>query len=185
VSATGTFFGIQLAVQSPPGDPWRGKVCDIVRQHQRDLAVVDKRVLYGALANLLVEAAPRWTLGFWDFIAGGQSEFDDWVRGLEDDARERWQPDASGAPMDQALVSVVVLLEPGGNAARIAGDRCDIPESDWRTRDTYVHLVETLPMLSFPTVRGDGVYVTPGGPDLAFSRRELEGEGYEYLLAME
>jgi len=27
--------------------------------------------------------------------------------------------------------------------------------------------------------------VTPGGADLAFSRQELEGEGYDYLLAIE
>jgi len=175
------FFGIQLAVQSPPGDPWRSQLRELVRRHQRDLRIADQRVLYGALANLLHDALPRAALGYWDFVADGAGEYADWVKGLEDDSLETWAPD-HGAQNDHVLATAVFLLPQDQPSAMLVGERCDLPESTWMHRATFAHLLETLTMLRFRSVRSDAVYVTPGGPDLAFSLRELQGKGYEYLL---
>ncbi|MFY9343101.1 MAG: hypothetical protein WAT39_11460 [Planctomycetota bacterium] len=179
------FFGLQLAVQSPPHDPWRSRLLRVVRQHVRDLPLADKRGLWGSVANLLLDALDRCPLGFWDFVPDGRSEYDDWVKGIEDDSAEPWVADATGARQDHVLVSAMFLLPAERASAELVGEQCDLPEEQWRQRATFRQLVETLPQLDFATVRGDAVYVTPGSDRHAFSLRELQGEGYDYLLAIE
>jgi hypothetical protein len=176
------FFGMQVAVQSPPHDPWRERLQRLVRQHMKDLALADKRGLWGAVANALLEAVGRCNLGFWDLIPDGRGEYDDWVQGIEDDSAEPWVPDASGARMDHVLVSAMFLLPAHGASARLVGERCDLPEEEWSHRATWRHLFATLPLLDFASVRGDAVALTPGSERLAFSLRELRGDGYDYLL---
>ena len=178
------FFGMQLAVQAVPHDPWRTRLCSLVRAHNRDLVVQDLRGLYGALGNLLLDATTRMPLAFWDLIPNGRSEYDDWVRGIEDDSAETWQPDRSGARMDHILVSVMLLLPADGHSAELVGERCDLPESTWTTRPAIRQLIEILPQLDFASVRGNAIYVTPGGDREAFSLRELRGDGYDYLLPL-
>lgn len=179
------FFGLQIAVTSPPHDPWRTQLAGAVREHLRDLQFADQRILWGRVANHLLAAVDRFVLGFWDFVPDGRGEFTDWVRGIEDDSAETWTPDRSGARMDLVLVSAMFLLPANGASAGTVGERCDLPESRWRTRATWRHLIDTLPMLDFASVRSDALYLTPGGDRAAFSRRELEGEGYDYLLPVE
>jgi hypothetical protein len=185
MGAGDVFFGLQVAVQSPPHDPWRGRLQRIVRMHLKDQSLNDKRGLWGSVGNALLGAVERTSLGFWDLVEGGRAEYDDWVRGIEDDSAEPWVPDASGARMDHVLVSAMFLLPGDGESARLVGDRCDLPESDWRLRATWRHLFATLPLLDAATVRGDAIAITPGSERLAFSLRELRGDGYDYLLPVE
>ena len=176
------FFGIQLAVQSRPHDPWRGQLCRLVREHTRDLSSLDKRGLFGSFANQLLAAESRWALGFWDFVPDGRTEYDDWVRGIEDDSAETWQPDRSGAVLDHVLVSVLLALPRSSISAELVAERSDLDESTWSRRATYRLLVETLPRLHLASVRGSAIYLTPGSERGAFSLRELRGDGYDYLL---
>jgi hypothetical protein len=179
------FFGLQLAVQSPPHDPWRARLQRIVRQHVRDLPLADQRGLWGSVGNLLLDAIDRCPLGFWDFVPDGRSEYDEWVTGIEDDSATPWVADATGARMDHVLVSAMFLLPENAAAARLVGEQCDLPEAQWMHRATFRHLVETFSQLDFASVRGNALYLTPGGDRHAFSLRELQGEGYEYLLRVE
>jgi len=179
------FFGLQVAVQSPPHDPWRARLLRLVREHVKDLRLQDQRGLYGSLANLLIDAADRVALGFWDFVPDGRAEYDDWVKGIEDDSAEPWVADATGARLDHVLVSAMFLVPGTGASAGTLGERCDLPEATWRRRSTWRHLFATLPMLDFGSVRSDALYVTPGGERAAFSLRELRGDGNDYLLPVE
>jgi hypothetical protein len=179
------FFGLQVAVLGPPHDPWRTRLAARVREHVKDLRVQDQRGLFGSLANQLLAATDRIALGFWDLVPDGRREFDDWVKGIEDDTAEPWVADASGARMDHVLVSALFLLPAGGAAARTAGERCDLPERAWRQRTTWRHLFATLPLLDFASVQSAALALTPGGERAAFSLRELRGTGYEYLLPVE
>ena len=179
------FFGLQLAVQSPPGDPWRRELCELVRRHQQDLGSQEQRALFAAAAELLQTALPRCPLGFWDYVPAGEAEYSEWMRGIQDDALETWAPDPTGAVMDHALVSAMFLVPRGGSADWLLAERCDLPEADWMRRSTFAELLAALPEVRFAWVRSDALYVVPGGLELAFSRRELEGEGYEYLLPIE
>ncbi|MCB9876599.1 MAG: hypothetical protein H6835_03265 [Planctomycetes bacterium] len=179
------FFGLQLAVKSPPGDPWRRELCELVRRHQQDLAIADKRTLYGAFANALQQALPRCPLGYWDYVVRGEGEYREWMRGIEDDAEERWVPDQTGEAMEYALVSAFFLMPRGSSADVLLAERCDIPEAEWMQRDAFGLFLSAFPQLRFASVRSDAIYVVPGGLDLAFSLRELQGDGYDYLLPIE
>ena len=178
------FFGLQLAIQAPPHDPWRTRLCNLVRSHTRDLGLQDQRGLFGALCNLLLPAVDRMPLAFWDLIENGRTEYDDWVSGIEDDSAEPWQPDRSGARMDHVLVSALFLVPQDGPSGTVIGNGCDLPESSWTTRATMRQLLGLLPQLDFASVRGSAVYVTPGGEREAFALQELRGEGYDYLLPL-
>jgi hypothetical protein len=176
-----TFFGIQLAVESAPRDPWRQLLAERLRRWQRDLGHDDQRTLFGGLANHLREALARCPLGYWDLVRDGRAEFEEWQQGLEDDSAETWAPDPSGAKLDHALITLLFLVPAGSPADQLLGERCDLPEAHWLLRDTFAHLLETVAMLPFEHVRRTGVYLTPGGVQLAFSLPELRGTGYEYL----
>jgi hypothetical protein len=179
------FFAIQLAVPAPPHDPWRRRLAELVGRHLRDLSLADKRGLWGGIGNLLLEVVDRCPLGYWDFQADGRSQFDEWQQGIEDDALQPWVPDASGEPMDHVLVSALFLIPSRTATARFVAEQCDLDEQVWRTRLTYRRLVEVLAQISFPHVRSDAIYLTPGGDRHAFSLRELLGAGYEYLAPIE
>ena len=177
----GTFFGLQLAVRTSKAEPWRQKLCEVVRDNMRDMSTIDHRGFYGAVTNLLLEASDRIAVATWDFVADGGGEFDDWVRGIEDDVSTPWVQDPSGAAMDHVLVSVFFLLQKNGPSARLCGDRCDLPESTWNARSTYRLLLETIPQLDHRSIVSDAVYVTPGSIELGFSLSELRGDDYDYL----
>jgi hypothetical protein len=176
-----TFFGLQIAIQSPPGDPWREALVALVRRNLRGLDLVEKRALFFELAELLRDAEDRWALGTWDLVQGAraESEFDSWVSGLETSADEPLDPSAAAG--DHVVVSVVVLVEPGSRSDTTLGERCDLPESAWHARSTFERLVATLRSLSFSGVRADGVYVVPGDVGGGIALAELRGEGWDYL----
>jgi hypothetical protein len=180
-----TFFGLQLAIRSPSGDPWRERLVALLRENLTDQDALEKRALYTRLSELLSEASPRWTLGTWDLITGesAASEFDSWAEGLEASVNEPLDPAASSG--DHAVVSVIVLVEAGSRSDATLGERCDLPESVWYARGTYERLVATLRMLNFPSVRADGVYVVPGEPGCGIGLAELRGEGWDYLRPVE
>jgi hypothetical protein len=176
---SGTFFGIQIAIQSPPGEPWREGLVELLRGNMQDQSIFEKRVLYSRLAQHLAAARPRWTLGTWDYItgAGGEVEFDSWVSGLEACADEP-VTDRAG---DHVVVSVALLVEPGSRSESVLGERCDLPESEWHTRAAFNRLIDSLRMLAFPGVLADGVYLVPGDAAAGVPLDELRGEGWDYL----
>jgi hypothetical protein len=180
-----SFFALQLAIQSPPGDPWREHLVALLRENQSDQGVFEKRALYTRFANLLAQAEPRWVLGTWDYITGAkaETEFDSWVAGLEATVNEPLDPTAAAG--DHAVVSAVFLVEAGSRSDTTLGERCDIPEAQWFTRGTYSRLVATLRMLTFASVLADGVYVVPGDVGYGLRLAELRGEGWEYLKPVE
>jgi hypothetical protein len=176
-----TFFCLQLAICSAPGDPWRGRLVELLRENQADQGLVEKRRLYTHLSTLLAEASVHWTLGTWDLVQGAAAdrEFDAWVAGLEAAVDEPLDPATSGG--DHVVVSVVLLVESGSAADTTLGERCDLPKSEWLTRAAYARLVASLRMLAFAGVRADGVYAVPGDANCGITLAELRGEGWEYL----
>jgi hypothetical protein len=180
-----TFFGVQLAIRSPAGDAWRERLVALVRKNQTDLSILEKRVLYTELAELLSEAEPQWALGTWDFIdaPAGDAEFDSWVAGIEECVDEPLEASASSG--DHAVVTFVFLVEDGSRAETTLAERCDIPEEFWSRRRTYARLVATLRMLVFAGVLADGVYVVPGDVNAGLTLSELRGEGWDYLTPLE
>jgi hypothetical protein len=178
------FFGIQVALQTPPDGRLRQSLARLLRQQSQNLDVLGQSKLFAALSRTLHKAVDVTTLGFWDLQQNGRGEYDEWVRGLEDDAAERWVADAEAAQLDHVLVTTLFLLPSRGRSAHLVGERCDLPENSWMRRSTFRTLFTTVGELDFASVRGAAVYVTPGNEALAFSRRELEGDGYEYLLPL-
>lgn len=176
------FFGVQVAIHSPPDDPWRERLLAQLRGATHDLQLADVPAGLQALARLLGAAVPQLELGFWDLVPRGDAEFQEWTQGIEDDSADPWVADATGARSNLVLVSAMFLVPPFGRNARLLGERCDLPEGRWMQRQTFATLFATIGELDPASLQSHAIYVTPGGRHLAFSRRELTGDGYDYLL---
>jgi hypothetical protein len=189
-----TFFGIQLLVRVGADGGLRAKLHEVIAQGAAggEQSLADKRSLYKRIAALLVADVVRFDLGYWDYIADpaqAEREFDEWCSELE--GRMATEKEEIGAAVDDVnrlsakqeyiAVTVCFLLEQGGNSDTTVAERCDIPEADWSKRDTYVRLLETLPMLSFSSVKADAVYLVPGSEQDGLSFDDVHGGGWEYL----
>lgn len=182
----GTFFGIQLVVNPPPGDPFASELERLIKYSPADQTLADKRVLYTHLSNTLKRVLPTALRGYWDLIrepAKAQQEFDAWCGDIESTMRDAAPFGGTfRAPADKFfIVTVAFLVQKGSNTDLTLGDRCDIPEPLYFTRATFARLIDSLPMLNFATVAGDAIYMVPGPSGAGPSLQELNGEGYEYL----
>jgi len=181
-----TFFGFQLALRAADLGSRRERLADVVRAYGRATALQDMRSLWTRAAPILAECLPMAELGHWDFIRGqGEPEYESWASGLE--AMAEWRASDFGDPASSEaliLVTGIFLLGGDSNADRLLGDRCDIPESQWMTRETFGKLIASAPMLNLSGVSGCGLYLAPGSGLPGFSRGVLTGEGFEYLKAI-
>lgn len=183
------FFGIQLVVRPPAGDPFQTEIERLIKMSPADQTIADKRVLYTQLSNTLLRVLSFSVAGYWDLIrdpAAAQKEFDSWCGDIEVTMRE---PAPFGGTYRQAtdshcVVTTAFLVKKGSNSDLTLGARCDIAEPLYFARATFAQLIETMPMLNFASVAGDAVYMVPGPGGVGPSGEELRGEGYEYLKAL-
>ena len=68
----------------------------------------------------------------------------------------------ASANKDYILVTAAVLVERESNSDLTVGERCDLPEPEYFTRQTFARLVAAFPLLNFANVQADAVYLIPG-----------------------
>jgi hypothetical protein len=186
-----TFFGVQIAVKAFFKDPLRQQLAKVIAESEAQQTLFEKRAFWKRLCAVLNEAMPVFELGYWDLIRAGkaQEEFETWCSEIEGAlASEREEMGAGAdevnrvsANKDYILLTAAVLVEQGSNSDLILGERCDLPESEYFTRQTMSRLVGSFPLLNFVNVQADAVYLMPGSEDDGFSLEDLFGGGYEYL----
>ena len=186
-----TFFGVQIAIKAFFKDPLRQQLAKVIADSSAEQTLFEKRAFWKRLCAVLNEAMPVFELGYWDLIRGGkaQGEFETWcseIEGALATEKEEMGTRADevnrlSANKDYILLTAAVLLERGSNSDLTLGERCDLPESDYFTRQTFARLVAAFPLLNFINVQADAVYLMPGSEDDGFSQEDLLGGGYEYL----
>ena len=186
-----TFFGMQIAIKAFFKDPLRQQLAKVIADSSAEQTLFEKRAFWKRLCAILNEAMPVFELGYWDLIRGGkaQEEFETWcseIEGALATEKEEMGTRADevnrlSANKDYILLTAAVLLERGSNSDLTLGERCDLPESDYFTRQTFARLVAAFPLLNFINVQADAVYLMPGSEDDGFSQEDLLGGGYEYL----
>lgn len=186
-----TFFGVQIALRNFEKDEVRAKIHEIIRQGTNEQELFQKRSFWKRLAAVVNEAAPAFERGHWDLIRGAQAEaeFETWTSEIEGALATEAEELGGGA--DEAhrlsseqyyvLVTFLFLVVEGSNADLTLGERCAIPEKDWRRRETFQRLVATPPLLNFANVRADAVYLVPGNDADGLSTYDLASKDYEYL----
>jgi hypothetical protein len=186
-----TFFGVQVAAKAFYNDPFRRRLHEAIAAAPETQSLRDKRAFWKTISALLNEAWPVFELGYWDLVRGAnaEEEFETWTSEIEGSVAT--EPAEMGAAADEAtrlsadkgyvLVSALVLVSGGSNSDLTLGDRCDLPETTWWTRQTFERLVSTFPLLNFGQVQADAVYLVPGNDRDGLSTEDLRGEGYKYL----
>ena len=186
-----TFFGIQIAVKAFFKDPLRQQLAKVIAASDAEQTLFEKRAFWKRVGAVLNEAMPVFELGYWDLIRGGkaQEEFETWCSEIEGALATEREELGTGADevnrlsasKDYILFTAAVLVEQGSNSDLTLGERCDLPESEYFTRQTMSRLVAAFPLLNFVNVQADAVYLMPGSEDDGFSKEDLFGGGYEYL----
>ncbi len=186
-----TFFAVQIAIRAFHKDPLRARLHQAISRAPREQTLFEKRTFWKEISALVNEAMPVFEYGFWDLVRGGnaQEEFETWCSEIEGSLATEGQE--MGGAADEVnrlsadkkylLVSMLLLVERGSNSDLTLGDRCDLPESEYWSRQTLARLVATIPLLNFATVRADAVYLVPGNEEDGLSDDDLHAGGYEYL----
>jgi hypothetical protein len=185
------FFALQVVVKTYPQDPLRAKLHALISGSPAEASLAEKRAFYKNLTAVLNEALPSFDRGFWDFIRGrkAEAEFDAWCSELEGSiATER---DELGEAQDEVhrlstdkdyiVVTLAFLVEAGSRSDELLGERCDMPEAQYFSRQTFGRLIAAVPALGFANVKADAVYIIPGNDQDGLSADDLISEGYEYL----
>ena len=192
-----TFFGIQVAVKAFHKDPFRTRLHQAIASAPAEQSLLDKRKLWKNITALLNQEMPVFELGYWDLVRGkgrdAEQEFETWTSEIEGSLAT--EPAEVGAAPDEAnrlsahkgyiLVSCLVLVAAGSNSDLTLGERCDLPEARWWSRQTFARLLAGFPLLNFGEVLSDAVYMAPGNDSDGLSMEDLRGEGYEYLHPLE
>jgi hypothetical protein len=186
-----TFFGVQIAIKAFFKDPMRQQLAKIIAESSADQTLFEKRAFWKRLCAVVNEAMPVFELGYWDLIRGdkAQVEFETWCSEIEGAlASEQEELGARAdevnrlsANKDYILFTAAVLAERGSNSDLTLGERCEVPEAEYYTRQTFARLMGSFPLLNFVNVQADAVYLMPGSEDDGFSQEDLFGGGYEYL----
>jgi hypothetical protein len=186
-----TFFGVQVVATLFRRDSLRDRLHGVIAEAPAQQSLVQKRAFWKRVSALLNEAMPVFELGYWDLIRGGEAEaeFESWTSELEGSlATEREEMGGRADEVNRLsadkrylLGTCAFLVEEGSNSDRTLGDRCDIPEASWWTRQTFARLIGAFPLLNFANVQADAVYLSPGSARDGLSMEDLHGGGYEYL----
>lgn len=186
-----TFFGIQVAVKAFFKDDFRSRLHQTIARGEADQSLNEKRPFWKRVTAVLNEAMPVFERGYWDLIRTdeAEAEFETWCSEIEGSIAS--EPEEMGFAADEAtrvsaergyvLVTLAFLVERDSNSDLTLGERCDLPEGSWFTRQTFAHLIATIPLLNFTNVQTDAVYLLPGNDTDGLSEDDLAGEGYEYL----
>jgi hypothetical protein len=186
-----TFFGIQVAVRAFFKDDFRTRLHQAIARGDAEQSLADKRRFWKGVTAIVNEAMPVFERGFWDLIRSDEveAEFESWCSEIEGSLATTTdelgaaadEVNRASADSDYVLVTMAFLLERGSNSDQTLGERCDLPEPTWFTRQTFAHLIASIPLLNFANVQADAVYVVPGNDTDGLSSDDLSGEGYEYL----
>jgi hypothetical protein len=189
-----TFFGIQVAVKAFFKDDFRSRLHETVARGEAEQSLAEKRQFWKRVTAVLNEAMPVFEYGFWDLIRtdAAEQEFESWCSEIEGSVAT--EAEEMGAAADEVnrlsadksfvLVTLAFLVERDSNSDVTLGERCDLPEADWFTRQNLAHLIATVPMLNFANVQADAVYIVPGNDSDGLSDDDLHAEGYEYLTPL-
>jgi hypothetical protein len=186
-----TFFGLQIAITPFRQDSFRSRLHDLIGAEPAEQSLQMKRTFWKKAVALINGQMPVFELGFWDLIRGekAEGEFETWTSEIE--AGLATEPEELGTAPDEVnrlsadksyvLVTCLVLVPHDSNSDSTLGERCDVPERDWWTRQTLARLVASFPLLNFGEVLSDAIYLSPGSQRDGLSMEDLHGGGYEYL----
>ncbi len=182
-----TFFYVQVAIEASPYDGLRRQLHDLFVNSAPEQSLADKRMFYKRLVTLLGEARGRFRFGDWDLLrkANANEEFDSWCAELEQagaTSTQSAEPQKDLSPgLQHVVVTVLILAVRGGSSDDTLGDRCDLQDPDYFTVDTFARLIDTLPMLTFASIKADAVYLQPGQSDEGWTTGELRSADWDYL----
>lgn len=188
------FLGMQLVLDSHPGDPMRRTLHTLIEGTEQTRPD-DKRAFYKRLTTVLLENAPFFQYGFWDYIPDtndAPAEFDNWRNDIEGNLATEHEEIGTGvdelyrmsSDAYYIVVTLFFLLEDADALEHLHTTVENIPEEELFRRETFQHLLEAIRSIDFHYCLRDAVYLMPANDSDGFSWEDLHGGGWEYLRSI-
>jgi len=189
------FFGMQVVVDTHRDDPLRAALHAKVAQSPATTAPEQKIALYKSIVTLLLENAPFFEYGYWDYIPDSpdaRAEFDTWRSDIEGGAAT--EADETGDAVDElyrmssdksfVVVTMFFLFTDSDAVDTLHSTIESIAEDELFRRETFLMLIKAIRFLNFEHCLGDAVYLMPANDKDGFSWEDLHGGGWEYLRSL-
>ena len=187
-----SFFGFQVVLPQYDQLPLWRRLHHLIAKSSDQVSVPEKLAFWKRFTAVLTEGMPVFEYGYWDYISKPEkaaAEFESWATQIEGNLATEAEELGEAADEVNRLTSeptylcasLFFLVVRGSNSDRTLAERCAIPEAEWWTRQTFGHLLATVPLLNFGTVQADAVYLVPGNDQDGLSSDDLYGGGFKYL----
>ena len=186
------FFGIQIVVDTHRDDPLRARLHSIVARSPETATPDDKQALYKSIVTLLLENAPFFEYGYWDYIpdsGDARPEFQRWRSDIEGGMAT--EPEETGEAIDElyrmsseksfVVVTLFFLFENSDALDTLHSTIESLAEDELFSRETFLTLIRAIRFINFEHCLGDAVYLMPANDRDGFSWEDLHGGGWEYL----
>ncbi len=178
-----SLFALQVFLPLPQADSARRALVEGIRCAPDASGFGHKNQFYAGVAAALLPHKEHFRMGVWDFVEEherAQTEFETWCKGTIDDAKNAPPADPYRSGGLHMFVTVLLLMARDQAADRTICEACRMPEGTEWQKETFAHLIGTLPNLNFATVRSDAIYVRPAR-DGGITVEELGEDHYAYL----
>lgn len=179
------FFGIQILIKAFGEDELRARLAQVIED--QDLENIEaKRRYIKRIVALLLEQAPYWSQGFWDYKtthAEAEAEFQSWLSELSASTAteaEEFSSNIDGMnrvskQKDYVAITLIFHIDKPYPPANIDD------ESLYWQQSTFKSLIEGLLYINPETIIQDGIFIMPGSPEDGLSEEDLLMGGWSYL----
>ncbi len=168
---------------------------DLQRQLSRAVTENSLRMTYGDkwqrycfASNLLLQNAPLWHRGCWDFFDDSdraEKDFHMWVQGMLTREGARTEPSGSADPYRREprylTFTMAAVLVAGSDCHNAIQALCKMPEDVLWQRSTFARILNGVRNLNFASVVKDTMYLIPGDLGWGLTAADLSHEKFAYL----
>lgn len=178
-----SIFAMQVVKPLQPGDALYRRLHALMASASAEASFSEKNRFYSRLCGVLQESSSSFEQGVWDYWddpSRAPGDFQDWVDGLK--GKEARREPAPSTEQRYLVFTIALLLQNGSTSDLRLLEHCNIPDSRLWKRETFAHLLRSLPQVNFLHVQSDLVYLLPGD-DAAYgpTRADLDNGDYPYL----
>jgi hypothetical protein len=189
MSFLSSIVAVELCLRLEPQSATRLRLHQLVREHPMMASPGDKWHLIRQATEVLAGSLHLAEKGCWDFFdddARARRDFEMWSNGMITKEGARTSPVAGQSPYRGGeplymTFTIAMLLRQGSPCERQLARSCDVGQSHLWHRGTFGHILRSLSLVSFASVRADVLYLIPGDEGWGLTAQDLAHPKFHYL----
>lgn len=185
-------FAIEVALPFDAQSHTRNELRRLILEHPEQTSYAQKAGFYGMVTDTLLREAASFERGCWDYFDDpsiAEGKYDEWCGGMLNEEGVRQTPSIEGGrgpyrasgEVRYMTFTIAFLLVNGSNTDQTLSSFCNIGQQNLWQRNVFVHLLRSIRMLNFASIRSDVVYMIPNNDDYGLTVEDLQQPKFEYL----